>query len=124
MSQNYKKPNHVNLIFDHLQRCSKLISMDLENVDINSLENYFARVRMSLLSLNALVAPFKDEEFEEPELSKDQRSERGSNRPTLENQIEYVEEFLTEITNLLKRKNLVYYEYKEPAFGRSANETD
>lgn len=93
--------------YDH----SAVISRQVDNINSKvsggvgpeeGFDNYFNSVVMSMMCLDGMLEPFKDEEYENPF---DEVTFTGMNR---QKQLKFVKEAMREMTMLMYRKNLFY----------------
>lgn len=118
VDERYKKIDQSSLIFNHIDRLGKLISGDLESATFEDVNDYLARVRLSLMALKGLLAPFADDEYvDEIEEAENRLPEQRYRKVPTEDKMRYVEDVITAATNLLDRQNLVYSSRKQPEFG-------
>lgn len=100
-SSNYEKYDHSQVISSQLNRINKLISEGLQNSDFDSFDLYFHQVVMSLMSLDAVLEPFKDDEYDDPVDDFDDPMNTTE-------RLTFVRDALREITKLLHREDLFY----------------
>lgn len=99
--EDYKKYNHAKAIRQQIRHVNdKIGEADME--DAESFNNYFYKVYMSLAALDAVIEPFKDDDYTEKLTEEDPISKDTSGR------LQFVHATMKEIMNLLDRQNIFY----------------
>lgn len=101
--QNFKKFDHSKALGIHINRVNDLIATGLQRSEHNDFDLFFNQVIMSLMALDGMLDPFKDESFEEVFTDGDRFSSMRRGQ-----QLKFVHEAIKKYTNLMYRKNLFY----------------
>lgn len=116
--KKYKKYDHSASISRQIDRINSLISTGLQDMEKQSWDQYYNSVIMSLMTLDGMLEPFKDEEFEEQFNNfNPKRMKRGQ-------QLSFVHEAWKNYTNLLHRQGLFYVSYSQDTLGSKNKEED
>jgi len=107
---NTKKYDHAQAIGEHLRNLSQQIS-SLEETDSKNWSSYFNSIMMSISLLDAMLDPFKPDDFQEV-FQKNQSF--GS---TKGEQVQFVHTAMKHYFNLMKEKELFYASYSEDTMG-------
>jgi len=107
----FKKYDHSASISRQIDRINSLISTGLQDMEKQNWDQYYNSVIMSLMTLDGMLEPFKDDEFEEQFNNfNPQRMKKGQ-------QLSFVHEAWKNYTNLLHRQGLFYVSYSQDKLG-------
>jgi len=99
--KDYKKYDHARAIRQQIRYVNdKVGEADME--DTQAFQNYFNKVFMAIGSLDAMLNPFKDEEYE------DKLSDINPVSASTSEKLQFVRNALTEIYDLLDRQQIFY----------------
>lgn len=99
---------YKDLVVDHITRVNKLIA-SLETQSEQPIEFYFVRVRLSLVALNSLLEPVKDEKYDQPEDIFDIDVGKRNKSPAQKTKeiMELIQEHYTQLIQLARRQNIL-----------------
>jgi len=109
--KKYKKYDHSASISRQIDRINQQMSTGLQDVDKAEWSNYYNSVIMSLMTLDGMLEPFKDDEFDE---LFDDFAPAGWSRGK---QLSFVHQAWKQYTNLLHRQGLFYVSYSQDKIG-------
>lgn len=116
--KKYKKYDHSASISRQIDRINQQMSTGLQDVDTVEWDNYYNSVIMSLMTLDGMLEPFKDDDFNELfDNFKPAALSRGE-------QLSFVHEAWKQYTNLLHRQGLFYVSYSKDTLGSKNKEDD
>lgn len=114
-NKKYRKYDHSKVIGEHVKNLSKQVS-DLDDTENKEWSKYFNGVVMGIAYLDAMLDPFKDDNFNEV-FTEGQNFGNSKSQ-----QIKFVHNSLTKYFNLMYRRKLFYASHTEEIIGGKDDE--
>jgi len=107
----YRKYDHSAALSRQVDRVNQTISTGLQDLETTDFDLYFSNIVMSLMALDGMLQPFKDDEY--PEIFKDKKFATMKR----DKKMGFVRDAMRQITQLMYRRNLFYASHTEKQIG-------
>jgi hypothetical protein len=98
---DYEKYNHAEAIRQQIRKVNNLIA-EMDTEDQQSFEQYFSKCFMGLASLEAMISPFREEDYES------NLEEQNPLSMSRGDQLQFIYETQKEMMDFLHQENLFY----------------
>jgi hypothetical protein len=113
-----KKYDHSKALGKHVTELNQLITQGLQSDEVSDFSNYFNQVIMGMVSLDAMLDPFKDDEWDEI------FQDFNPNTMSMAQKMSFVKNSLRKYYNLMNDKGLFYVTYSSDRMGSKDKTSD
>lgn len=113
-----KKYDHSEAIGKHVTELNHLVTTGMQSEEVTDFSNYFNQVIMGMVSLDAMLDPFKDDDWDDIFEDFNPRS------MTMAEKMSFVKNSLRDYYNLMNDKGLFYVTYSSDKMGSKDKTTE